>query len=1078
MTFINDDETLGIYIEESKEHLETIETDLLEIERQGEDIDEELVNRVFRAAHSMKGGASFLGLETIKELSHKIENVLQMIRSFQLVPNQQIVNIVLAAFDGLRNLLDIPAESNDVDISEHVNALEQIVEGTLNEDEKQSFNDETEIKHPDLSTVFVIKEYDLIQARKGGKNIYIAIFDLIGDIERKTKTPLDAIKIFEDIGIILDIKIDILSVGDLDSENSGKQLPMHVLFTSIIESDLMGMLLGIDDHKILIISDEMLVTSDEPSPDNSLSDKLMQPAAPMEEPVVPENTEKNQPAEVPKSQPQKESSPKQNSPQNKTKAKPSEKKAESLRVSVSILEQLMNRASELVLARNQLLQSVSSWDKQALTNAGQRIDLVTSELQETIMLTRMQPVGIIFNKFPRIVRDLAQNLGKKIELEMEGKDVELDKTLIEGLGDPLTHLVRNSIDHGIETPNIRQSKGKTKTGKINLKAFYESGQVVIEISDDGNGMDPAVFAEKAISKGLLTTEQVQGMSDKEKLDLIMLPGFSTAEAVTDISGRGVGMDVVKTNLDEMGGKIELNTELGKGSTTRIKLPLTLAIIPSLLVSSSGERFAFPQVNISELIRIPAAEVREKVEKIGEADVLLLRGELIPLLQLNNILELDRTYYDFKQGLFIDERRDGLVDSRLESKKGFKNSREVVIGEPIDADQFAESGELVERRSRRESDVIIVVLNEGTFKYGLVVNEVFDTVEIVVKPLGRHFKKTQVYSGATIMGDGHVALILDVPGIAQKAELRAIIDSGKVQEAQEDDKNRLEEGASRQVLLMFNNGRDERCAVSLHQVLRVEKIQSSDIEIHGGKKVIQYRGGNLPVYALEEVANVEMLEERDDLIVIIFSVAGHEVGLLAVQPLDVSEVDIVLDENTLRQPGISGSTIIEDATVLMIDIFEIIKTLNPQWFDDRSPVTKIATPESREADAENNAYRILLVEDSRFFRDQVRSFIENEGYEVVEAEDGQVALDYLNQNSDKISLVVTDLEMPNMDGFELTKHIKTDDRFSHLPVIALTSLAGDENLEKGSAVGIDDYQIKMDKEQLLSGIFKYLNEKNK
>lgn len=1078
MTFINDDETLGIYIEESKEHLETIETDLLEIERQGEDIDEELVNRVFRAAHSMKGGASFLGLDTIKELSHKIENVLQMIRSFQLAPNQQIVNIVLAAFDGLGNLLDQPAESNNVDISQHVNALEKIVTGTLDEDEKKSLHDETEIKHPDLQTIFFLKEYDLIQAKKGGKNIYIAIFDLIGDIERKTKTPLGAIKIFEDIGIILDIKVDILSVGDLDSDDFGKQLPMHVLFTSIIESDLIGTLLGVDDQNILTISDEMTTKSEDEPQQHSLSDKLMESAPAMEDPVIPEKVENNEYAEPKATEPKVASAPKPKSPQNSTKAKFSEIKTESLRVSVSILDQLMNRASELVLARNQLLQALSSWDKQALTNAGQRIDLVTSELQETTMLTRMQPIGIIFNKFPRIVRDLAQNLGKKIELEMEGKDVELDKTIIEGLGDPLTHLVRNSIDHGVEMPDIRQSKGKNNTGKINLKAYYESGQVVIEISDDGNGIDSTFISEKAISKGLLTAEQVQGMSEKEKLELIMLPGFSTAEEVTDISGRGVGMDVVKTNLDNMGGKIELLSEMGKGTITRIKLPLTLAIIPSLLVSSSDERFAFPQVNISELLRIPANEVREKIEKIGDADVLLLRGELIPLLQLNNILDLKKTYYDVKEGVITEDRRDGIVDSRLDGKVSLNSTRQVVLGEEINADQYADTGQLVERRSRRESDVIIVVLNEGTFKYGLVVDEVFDTVEIVVKPLGRHFNKTQVYSGATIMGDGHVALILDVPGIAQKVELRAIVDSGRSHEASEDEKSGLEHGVSRQVLLMFNNGTDERCGVSLHQVLRVEKIHASDIEIHGGKKVIQYRGGNLPVYALEEVANVEMLEERDDLIVIIFSVSGHEVGLLAVQPLDVREVNILLDENTLRQTGISGSTIIDEETVLMIDIFEIIQFLNPQWFDDRPPVKKLGKQEEIEQiEKSDNTPRILLVEDSRFFRDQVRSFIENEGYEVVEAEDGQIALDYLDQNPDTISLVVTDLEMPNMDGFELTRNIKADDRFSHLSVIALTSLAGEENLEKGNEVGIDDYQIKIDKEQLLNGIFKYLNKQN-
>ncbi len=305
--------------------------------------------------------------------------------------------------------------------------------------------------------------------------------------------------------------------------------------------------------------------------------------------------------------------------------------AETLRVHVSLLENLMNLAGELVLSRNQLMQAISQGDEHEVLNAGQRIDLVTSELQEAIMLTRMQPVGNIFNKFPRVVRDLARDLGKEIELILEGKEVELDKTIIEGLSDPLTHLVRNSADHGIESPEERIAKGKNPTGKIILKAYHAAGQVNIEIKDDGRGIDAEKIVNKAIAKGLITEEQAKGMNEKEKLNLIFLPGLSTAEKISDVSGRGVGMDVVKSNLDKLGGQVDIETEKDKGTTIRIKLPLTLAIIPSLLVSVGEERFAIPQVNVDELIEVPASQVEERIEKVGDADVLILRGELIPYL---------------------------------------------------------------------------------------------------------------------------------------------------------------------------------------------------------------------------------------------------------------------------------------------------------------------------------------------------------------------------------------------------------------------------------------------------------------
>lgn len=1080
MSVMMDDETLQMYVEESKEHLEDIESNLLEIEQAGADADTELVNKVFRAAHSIKGGAGFLGLTTIKDLAHKIENILDMIRNQELVPTSEVINVVLLAFDRLSELMDNVSESNEMDISEHIVALQGLTAANLPKEEKKDVKEMIEIKHPkDGRILFTVSVFDLKQAQKGGKNLYLAEYDLIHDVQRKNKTPLEVIKNMSSSGDILDLKVDLMAVGTLEDGQFEPKIPMFVLFASIIESDLVARLLGIKDEAVVSLdldlgkaekevplqepeADEGETVAKEAAEEVQVQEETPPASAPSGKEEAPvkdeqaapplEKAKKSMPAPKKKSQPKtaKVKSKKAISDVEHTKAI----HAETLRVHVSVLDQLMNLAGELVLSRNQLLQSIISEDKHNIQMAGQRIDLVTSELQEAIMLTRMQPVGNIFNKFPRVVRDLARDLGKEIELKLEGKEVELDKAIIEGLGDPLTHLVRNSADHGIELPDERLAKGKPAQGEILLRAYHESGQVNIEIRDDGKGMDADRIAEKAVEKGLIDPDKVATMSEKEKINLIMLPGLSTAEQVSDISGRGVGMDVVKSNLDKLGGQVEIESALDKGTTIRIKLPLTLAIIPSLLVSVADERFAIAQVNVSELLRISASQVRERIEKVGDAEVLILRGELIPLLHLRELLDLKRTFVHPETGEILEDRRHGLVDQRTQDKAVAAKSAE-------------------ERRYKSDSDVSIVVVSAGPFKYGLVVDDLHDSVEIVVKPLGRHLKDCESYAGATIMGDGHVALILDVPGLARIAELSSLTGSEQASELLAESK--VQEGATRQSLLLFRNGPEEHCAVPLNLVHRVEQVKATDVEIVGGKKVVQYRGGSLPVFALEEVANVDMLEDTEELIILVFVVRNHEVGLLAAPPVDAIETDVVIDENTLRQTGISGSAIIKGKTTLIVDIFELIQTLNPHWFEEEYN----NGPDGYEGDSEDASFSsgkgsaILLAEDSDFFRGQVKKIIEDGGHTVVGAEDGQVAWEYLNEHPDEIALVVTDLEMPNMDGFELTKHIKSDERFAHLPVIALTSLAGEEDMAKGEEVGIDDYQIKLDRDKLLNSISNYL-----
>ncbi len=1070
-----DDETLQMYVEEAGEHLEDIESDLLTIEQDGADLDEELVNKVFRAAHSIKGGAGFLGLTAIKELSHKIENVLDMVRNRQMIPTPDVVNVILLAFDFLNQMLQNVSASNEMDISEHIEALENLANANLSAGEQESAENQVVIKDADNREVFTISELELKQAQKGGKYLYLLKYDLIHDVQQQGKNPLDIIRGLQDSGEVVDLKVDFLAVGTLEDGDFSNRLPLDVLYASIIEPSLLPELLDVKDEQMIPLDDQGKLPAAAPSADPDAGESVV-PAAeeipvPAVEAELPANEEAQPaaPIESKQTEAKADSSPEHPSKSAAAPAKQEAKRSsaakaaissqtESIRVHVSVLDQLMTLAGELVLARNQMVQAINNGDRSDRNAAAQRIDLVTSELQEAIMLTRMQPVGNIFNKFPRVIRDMSRDLGKQLELILEGKDVELDKTIMEGLGDPLTHLVRNSADHGIELPDERIAKGKDPVGKIQLKAYHESGQVNIEISDDGRGLDIKRIVAKALEKGLITQEQAEGMTEKEKANLIMLPGLSTAERVSDVSGRGVGMDVVKSNLDKLGGQVDIETEVDKGTTIRIKLPLTLAIIPSLLVVVGDDRYAIPQVNVNEMLRVPANRVRERIEMVGGAEVLMLRGELIPIIHLSKVLQLDSTYVDPATGERKEDRRAYLADARIEELAVDGEHKKPVAVESVP-----------ERRRSYTSDVNLVIVSAGAYKYAMVVDDLHDTVEIVVKPLGRHLQHCQAYAGATIMGDGQVALILDIPGLARLADLTSLAAMEKtankgVAVDEEDRKSKIS-------LLLFRNGPDEQCAVPLSLVARVEQVKAKDIEIKGGKKVLQYRGGSLPVYALEEVASVGMLENREELIVIIFPVADREVGLLAAPPVDALDVSVSVDEITLRQTGISGSAIIDGQTTLIVDVFEVMETLNPDWFSPRPVASGMEMAEGGAGSAVGS--NILVVEDSDFFRNQVKKFIENAGYQVVDAEDGQIAWNYLQKHPDAVGLVVTDLEMPNMDGFELTKHIKGDQRFAALPVIALTSLASDEHVAKGRDVGIDDYQIKLDREKLLQSINKRL-----
>ncbi|MFK7768399.1 MAG: chemotaxis protein CheA [Mariniblastus sp.] len=540
-----------------------------------------------------------------------------------------------------------------------------------------------------------------------------------------------------------------------------------------------------------------------------------------------------------------------------------------VRINVDLLDKLMNLVGELVLSRNQIIQFSETIEDPAMIAASQRLNLITTELQEGVMKTRMQPIRNAWSKLPRVVRDLSASCGKNVEVVMEGAATELDKTILEALKDPLTHIVRNSVDHGIESAEIRESNGKPAKGVLCLRAFHEGGHVNIEIADDGGGISSQRVRDKALEKGLITEEQADRMSERELINLILLPGFSTAAKVTNVSGRGVGMDVVKTNIERIGGTIDIQSETGRGTTLRIKIPLTLAIVPALIVKTDGEQYAIPQVSLLELLRLDNERARTQIEYIHDTPVYRLRGNLLPLVYLDEQLELRQ-----------------------------KNSSE---------DQ--------------PESVNIVVLHAEDQPFGLVVDMITDTQEIVVKPLGCHLKNISTYAGTTIMGDGTVALILDVFGLASKS---SVLTEHRSRALQSNGGETVERNADRHEMLIVDPGDQSRAAIELSTVARLEEFDSAKIERSGHSDVVQYRGKIMPLIYLNGYSPASQCEGSTRLNTVVFASEENRVGIVVGKILDI--VHQKLDMSNGKLPA---RCVVQDRVTEIIDLSEVVRANYPE-----------------------------------------------------------------------------------------------------------------------------------------------------
>jgi two-component system, chemotaxis family, sensor kinase CheA len=679
--------------------------------------------------------------------------------------------------------------------------------------------------------------------------------------------------------------------------------------------------------------------------------------------------------------------------QEKSEDKPEDKIAsQSIRVSIDTLENLMTMVSELVLTRNQLLDIVRRHDESEFKVPLQRLSNVTAELQDGVMRTRMQPIGNAWQKLPRIARDLSAELGKDIELEMHGADTELDRQVLERIKDPLTHMVRNSADHGLESRAERIAAGKPEKGIIRLAAYHEGGYIIIEIADDGRGLDIKRIRDKALANGLATEAQLDKMSEAQIQKFIFAPGFSTARKITSVSGRGVGMDVVRNNLDQIGGSIDVRSVQGKGLSFTIKIPLTLAIISALIVEAGGERFAIPQLSVVELVRVHAKS-EHRIERIKDAAVLRLRNKLLPLTRLSSILKLD--------------------GEKAIPEKGF-----------------------------------IVVIHVGAQTFGVVVDNVFHTEEIVVKPMASKLRSISMFSGNTILGDGSVIMIIDPNGVSQ--EVGTAVAGTTIAQAEGEAERHVAESTTS--LLIFRAGSAEPKAVPLSLVTRLEEIDCKKIELSNGRHMVQYRGQLMPLVRVSDEVHIKRDGTQP---LLVFSDGHRAMGLVVDQIVDIVEEKLDIEVGSDRS-GVLGSAVVRGQATEIIDVGHFLPLAYADWF------------RGQELRSSSQTRSLLLVDDSPFFRNMLAPVLKAAGYEVTAVASAREALDLLKKG-DRFDAVVTDIDMPEMDGFALAEAIRSEQQYGEMPIIALSSNGSADSIERGRKVGFHDLVAKFDRQSLIAAL---------
>ena len=810
---LENEEFIREFLEESEENLDQLDQDFVALEQEPRDHDR--LDSIYRTIHTIKGTSGFFAFAKLGALAHSAENLLSHLRDGSLTLNEELTSALLDAVDGIREVL--------------TNIGNEGGEGRGNYRDLNGRLDElatTAAHDPSVTDFESDHDSPTVVASESAE-------PLTPTTSEPDKTP--------------DADGTTLITGEPTDASASPVSSSHQTPTDLFANTESGTDLGSSN----LVSEKPANDSLTGKPQgDDLSDQLDPPQT-ADADVLP--------------------------PDERDAVRASTNTTEgSIRVDVGLLNQLMDLVGELVLARNQLLQVGGDEPDRMLVSVTQQLNRITTELQERVMKTRMQPIGNIWGKFPRIVRDLAVMCGKEVELIMDGRETEVDKSLLEAIKDPLTHLIRNAIDHGIETASERNSYGKNKRGQLHLRAWHQGGQVNIEISDNGRGIDPEVIKRKAISKQIITAKEAAAMSEQQLIHMIFRPAFSTASQVTGISGRGVGMDVVKTNIESIGGSIDIHSRIGIGTAIKIKIPLTLAIVPALIISSGDERFAIPQGHLVEMLRLDEGTTKNVIETVRSAPVYRLRGKLLPLVYLSKL---------FSGGNPVPENHSGHVN--------------------------------------------IVVLQADSCRFGLVVDQVERTEEIVVKPLHRALSVIPHLAGATVMGDGRVALILDVLGLASSVGL-------SVEELDRENTNTSVQNtpADESQMLVFELRSGRRLAMPLSGVDRLEDFPRSAIEQADRIQVVQYRDHIMPLIELANVLtdspqptnSVSLLNaERDNSIkAVVISENGHNAAIAVENILDVAHQDGPMQMTNHPGNSIRGSAVIEGKVTDIINVSSLIR----------------------------------------------------------------------------------------------------------------------------------------------------------
>jgi len=1022
------DDLLNEFLTETAESIDVVDVELVKLEQ--EPNNKEVLDNIFRLVHTIKGTCGFLGLPRLESVAHASENVLGKFRDGELDVTEHSVTVILESLDRIKEILaglEATEQEPDGDDIELINRLDAIAMGedadAARSPEPEAETVEGEIVDPGLGRTIKPGEVSLEELEAAFANAPGPGDD---GFDAPDKTPDAALtakdargggasrSLFDRIG-----GEDAIAVATNSLMNKVTSDTMVNKFfknqdAPALSAKFTGMLAALfqDDCDTaenvaahLAQSDGFGDTEFERFVElakNAFSDCNVESDVCDE---VAMSLELCRGAATAKAKSLAAKQSKTAAKNISTKADGGEARKssnQSIRVSVDVLEDLMNMVSELVLTRNQLIQLSRTQEDNEMLIPLQRLSQCTTELQEGVMKTRMQPIGNAWAKLPRIVRDLTIELDKKIDLNMLGADTELDRQVLELIKDPLTHMVRNSADHGIEGPKERMALGKPETGTIKLNAYHEGGHIIIEIADDGRGLSVSKLSGKAVEKGLATEAELADMSDAQVQHFIFHPGFSTAAAVTSVSGRGVGMDVVRSNIEKIGGTIDMQSKEGSGTTFLIKIPLTLAIVSALIVQAHEERFAIPQISVLELVRA-SNNSEHRIETVKDTPVLRLRNRLLPLIYLNDVL-------------------------------GFSKA---------------------EDHQTENNDDFIVVTQVGAFTFGIVVDRVFDTEEIVVKPVAPILKGISVYSGNTILGDGSVIMILDPNGVASHANAGMTdMDSTEDQDEATDsagiDRKEIDS------LLLFRAGTGvKQKAVPLSLVARLEDFSADQIEFADGRYVVQYRGSLMPIVLADTTMNIAETGRQP---VLVFTDREYTMGLAVDEILDIVEEHMEINIISATQ-GVVGSAIIEGQATEIADVAFFLSQAFSNWLKSR---------DLSDEGAPSANMSILLVDDSDFFRHMLKPVLTVAGYKVTTVDGGAAAL-ALRDNGSMFDAIISDIEMPDMNGFELAEAIREGGQWIETPLLALSSLASERDIERGRKAGFDDYIAKFDKETLLQAL---------